>query len=43
MQELAGGLYVHDIPTKIIKTRRPGYIVYEDRFQIVAQPFKGKK
>jgi len=43
MQELAGILYIHDVPTKVIKNRRPGYVVYEDEFQIVAQPFSGRK
>jgi hypothetical protein len=43
MQDLAGILYVHDIPTKVIKSRRPGYVVYEDDYQIVAQPFSGRK
>jgi len=43
MQELASILYAHDIPVKVIKTRRPGYIVYEDNYQIVAQPFSGRK
>lgn len=41
MQELAGIRYTHDIPTKILKTRRLGYIVYEDDLQVVAQPFSG--
>jgi len=39
MQEFAGILYAHDIPTKIIKSRKLGYVVYEDECQIVAQPF----
>ena len=43
MQELTGILYAHDIPTEVIKTRRPGYIVYEDDYQVVAQPFSGRK
>jgi hypothetical protein len=43
MQELASILSIHDIPTKVIKTRRPGYVVYEDNYQIVAQPFSGRK
>ena len=43
MQGLAGILYAHDIPTKVVKTRRPGYIVYEDDYQVVAQPFSGRK
>jgi hypothetical protein len=28
------------IQTRIIKTERPGYIVYEDEFQVAAEPFK---
>ena len=43
MQLFSSILYTHNIRTKIIKTRQPGYIVYEDEYQIVAQPFKGKK
>ncbi len=43
MQELASILYAHDIPTKVIKTRRPGYTVHEDDYQVVAQPFSGRK
>jgi hypothetical protein len=33
----------HDIQTRVIKTRRPGYIVYEDADQIVAEPFHDEK
>jgi hypothetical protein len=29
----------HDVPVRMIKTTRPGYVVYEDNFQIVAVPF----
>lgn len=43
MQELASILYTHDIPTKVIKTRQPGYVVYEDEYQVVAQAFSGRK
>lgn len=43
MQEFACILYAHDIPTRVIKTRRPGYVVYEDDLQIVAQPFSPGK
>ena len=43
MRDLTGILYIHDIPTRIITTDRPGYVVYEDEFQIAAQPFRGKK
>ena len=39
MREIAAVLNSHDIHTDMIKTNRPGYIVYEDEFQIVAEPF----
>ena len=29
----------HDIPVEMIATERPGYIVYEDEHQVVAEPF----
>ena len=29
----------HDIHTEMIQTDRPGYIVYEDAHQVVAEPF----
>ncbi len=29
----------HGIQTRMITTNKPGYIVYEDEFQIVAEPF----
>jgi hypothetical protein len=28
------GVFVH-----VMKTRQPGYIVYEDEYQVVAEPF----
>ena len=43
MKDLAGILYIHDIPVRIITTNQPGYVVYEDECQIAAQPFRGKK
>ena len=43
MKDLAGILYIHGILTRIITTDRPGYVVYEDEYQIAAQPFRGKK
>jgi len=30
----------NDVQTRIIKTDRPGYISYEDEFQVAAEPFK---
>ena len=35
VQMLAG----HDVVVEMITTDRPGYIVYEDQYQIVAEPF----
>lgn len=29
-------------PVDVIKSKRPGYVVYEDDYQIVAEPFHGK-
>jgi hypothetical protein len=43
MQEFACIPYIHDVQTKVIKSQRQGYVVYEDEFQIVAQPFSGRK
>ncbi len=39
MHVIAAMLQAHDILTEMIVTDRPGYIVYEDDFQIVAEPF----
>lgn len=39
MHEMVALLKHHDVPVRLIKTRRPGYVVYEDKFQIVAVPF----
>lgn len=27
------------VPIKMLKTVNPGYVVYEDEFQVVAEPF----
>jgi len=43
MKDLAGILYTHDISTEILKTNQPGYVVYEDEYQVVAEPFFGRK
>jgi len=29
----------HGVHVRTIKTVRPGYVVYEDEFQVVAAPF----
>jgi hypothetical protein len=39
MRELAEVLGRYRAAVQFIKTRRVGYVVYEDRFQIVACPF----
>jgi len=43
MQEMVAVLKRHDVPVQMIKTAKPGYIVYEDEFQIVAVPFADSK
>ena len=43
MREMAAVLKRHDVPVRMIKASRPGYIVYEDDFQIVAVPFADSK
>lgn len=39
MHDLAEILEAHGIPTEMLRTNRPGYIVYEDRHQVAAEPF----
>ena len=39
-RELAALLEEYGTPTRMLTTDRPGYVVYEDEFQIVAEPFK---
>jgi hypothetical protein len=39
MSEMIMLLEHHDVPVRMIKTSRPGYVVYEDEFQVVAVPF----
>ncbi len=39
MRELVGILEHHGTSVQMLKATRVGYIVYEDEFQIVAQPF----
>jgi hypothetical protein len=31
----------HNVPVRMLKTERVGYVVYEDEYQIVAEPFTG--
>jgi hypothetical protein len=39
VRELVAILEHHGISVRMLKTNRVGYIVYEDEFQIVAEPF----
>jgi hypothetical protein len=43
MQELVAVLENHGVPVHILKTTRPGYVVYEDEFQVVSEPFRDTK
>jgi hypothetical protein len=43
LRELVTVLENHQIPVRIIKTTRPGYIVYEDEIQVVSEPFRDTK
>lgn len=39
MRELADLLERHGRPVEMLKAKRPGYVLYEDEFQIAAYPF----
>jgi hypothetical protein len=39
MRTFAAILKLHDIAVQTLRTQRPGYVVYEDEFQIAAYPF----
>ena len=39
LREIVSILNHHDVHTEMIQTERPGYIVYEDAHQVVAEPF----
>jgi hypothetical protein len=41
MRLLAEILRNHGVPVRMLKSKRVGYIVYEDEHQIVAEPFTG--
>ncbi len=40
MREMAAILEEHGIPVEVVKTDKPGFIVYEGRYQVVAEPFR---
>lgn len=33
----------HGVPVRMLRTDRVGYVVYEDEYQIVAEPFAGER
>jgi hypothetical protein len=39
MYALAQVLQAHGMFVDVVRTERPGYIVYEDRYQVTAEPF----
>lgn len=43
MQEYRRLLELHGVAVEMIKTERPGYIVYEDEYQIAAYPLADTK
>jgi len=43
MREVASILEAHDVGVEAITSQRPGYIVYEDQFQVAAYPFSDTK
>ena len=40
MYALARILKAHGVDVEVLRTERPGYVVYEDVFQVAAEPFK---
>ena len=40
MHALAQILQAHGVTVDVLYTERPGYVVYEDEFQVAAEPFK---
>ena len=41
-REVCALLAQHDISTKMLTAERPGYVVYEDEFQVAAEPFRSE-
>ena len=39
MRSLIAILDTHGLQVEMLRTSRPGYIIYEDEFQVVAEPF----
>jgi len=39
MYELVAILEAHGVGVEVIRTSRPGYVVYEDMHQVMAEPY----
>ena len=39
-REVAAILAEHHIQSRMLRSERPGYVVYEDEFQVTAEPFR---
>jgi len=39
MRTVASILDAHGIEVEVLHTVRPGYVVYEDQYQVAAEPF----
>ena len=39
-REVMALLAEHDVQSRMLRSERPGYIVYEDDFQVTAEPFR---
>ena len=39
LREIIAILEHHDVAVRMVQTAKPGYVVYEDKYQIVAAPF----
>lgn len=39
MHGLVQILIAHDLTVEVLRSERPGYLVYEDEFQVAAEPF----
>ena len=40
MRKMAAILEMHGIPVEILKQARPGYVIYEDQYQLIAEPYQ---
>lgn len=40
MHEVSAILRSHGVEVDVIRTERPGYVVYEDEYQVAAEPFQ---